>query len=319
MTEPSGVPSEMPSEMPSGELPSPDVVSSFSVRLTQAQSQVETALIGLLASPDGDQRRLYEAMRYSCLDGGKRFRAFLSIETGKLLGLSLDQILPVAAAIECVHCYSLIHDDLPCMDDDDFRRGKPTVHKAFDEATAVLAGDALLSLAFDHLSNFEGYVPEVKLALIQGLSSAIGGQGMLGGQMIDMSSQRAELDLAALTHLHTLKTGALIEFSVDAATIIAGIQGPMREDLLQYARALGLAFQIHDDVLDASGNRETLGKTVGKDVAADKNTFVSLLGIEGAALSAKEYTQTAIQHLAGFDGCAVALQQAAAFVVEREK
>jgi farnesyl diphosphate synthase len=296
-----------------------DIASSFATRLAEAQSQIETALIGLLAAPDGDQRRLYEAMRYSCLDGGKRFRAFLSLETGKLLGVSLDQLLPVAAAIECVHCYSLIHDDLPCMDDDDFRRGKPTVHKAFDEATAVLAGDALLSLAFDHLAHFEGYEADVKLALIQGLSSAIGGQGMLGGQMIDMSCQRTELNLADLTHLHRLKTGALIEFSVDAAAIIAGVDGPMRDDLRHYAQALGLAFQIHDDVLDASGKSEILGKTAGKDMAAKKNTFVSLLGLEGASLSANDYAQQAVQYLAGFEGCAVALEQAAAFVVGRER
>ena len=287
--------------------------------LAATQARIETALDRLLPRPQGlPEDRLAEAMRHAALGGGKRLRAFLVVEGARLCGGPAEAALAAAAAVEMLHAYSLVHDDLPCMDDDDLRRGKPTVHKAFDEATAVLAGDALLTLAFEVMAGEAmAAAPTARAPLAAGLARAAGAAGMVGGQMFDLLAEHRQLDRAEIGRLQRLKTGALIVFSAEAGAILADAPATRREALADYGRDLGLAFQIADDILDVAGDAGTVGKKLGKDAAAGKATFVSLLGLAEAKRQAQAFAQQACERLAIFGETADVLRQLARFVVER--
>ena len=290
----------------------------FQKLLQYAAGQVNTTLEALLAVPDGHEGRLYEAMRYTVLGDGKGFRPFLCLAAAQIFDAPEPFAIRVASAIECIHCYSLIHDDLPCMDDDDVRRGKPALHKAFDEATAILAGDALISLAFEILTDEATHdTVSTRLDLVTGLARASGMQGMVGGQMIDMMAARDRLDAGGLTRLQKMKTGALISFAVDAGAVLGGAYANERHALAGFAHDIGLAYQIADDVLDIEGDADILGKSVGKDTAQGKSTFVSLLGVERAREQALKLSYQAVGHLDAFGERADPLREAAAFVIQR--
>lgn len=279
---------------------------------------VTRRLDALLPPVGGPQRPVVEAMRYAALSGGKRLRPFLALETAALFGLGEDDAIDCAAAIEMVHCYSLIHDDLPAMDDSALRRGRATVHVAFDEATAILAGDALLTEAFAVLAAPRCHPdPAVRTALVAGLAAASGAAGMVGGQMIDLSPERDALDLDGITALQRLKTGALIGFACEAGAILGRAEAPARAALRAYAADLGLAFQIVDDLLDAESTPEELGKPTGQDHVAGKATFVGLLGKEAARDRARSLVAGATDHLAPFGRRAHRLAEVAGFVLER--
>lgn len=281
----------------------------FETVRTQVQAALDQAMAAL---PDGD---LTDAMRYACL-GGKRVRAFLAMESARLHGVDDAACLPVAAAVEALHAYSLVHDDLPAMDDDDLRRGMPTVHIQWSQATAILAGDALQTMAFERLSDPVIGPAETRVLLVQELARAVGAQGMVWGQALDIAAEDSPqpLTLDQITRLQRAKTGALISFAAASGALIAGADTkPMRD----YARALGLAFQIVDDILDVTGDPEQTGKRVGKDAAANKATFVLLLGLDGARDRAAALTQEAIAALAPFGEDAEPLRQLARFVIER--
>jgi farnesyl diphosphate synthase len=280
---------------------------------------VTETLDRLLPEVSGPRGRVVEAMRYSALSGGKRLRPFLTIETAVLLGLEAEAAVEAAAAIEMVHCYSLIHDDLPAMDDSALRRGRPTVHKAFDEATAILAGDGLLTEAFAVLARPSCHEdPRVRGELVAGLAAAAGAAGMVGGQMIDISPSRGDLDLMGITELQELKTGALITFSCEAGAILAHADEAARRRIVDYAQAVGLAFQIADDLLDAEASPDDLGKPTGQDAALGKATFVGQLGIEGARERAQELVGQAERQLAFFGEKADLLRLTARFILERK-
>src|SRR6202035_447649 len=272
----------------------------------------------LLAVPPGLEARVYEAMRYSALAPGKRLRPLLVLASSRLFGVSRTCALQVAAAIEMVHAYSLIHDDLPAMDNSDLRRGRPTCHKEFDEATAVLAGDGLLTMAFEVLAHPDTHGdPGVRCELVAALASAAGAAGMVGGQMIDLIAERQTLDIGAITRLQRMKTGALIAFACEAGAILAKAPHEMRVALRGYAHDLRLAFQIADDLLDVEGSAEETGKPVGADAAAGKATFVSILGIERARAQAELLVEQAVAHLDLFEQRAELLRKVARFVVSR--
>lgn len=293
--------------------------ADFTKAREQATALVRAELDAILRVPQGPEKRLVEAMRYAALDGGKGFRPFLCLATSQLFGVPQSQAVRVAAALECVHCYSLAHDDLPAMDDDDFRRGRPSLHKAYDEAAAILAGDALLTLAFEILADPATHAEaSVRLALVANLARAAGMDGMVGGQTLDILSPELSLDVTDLTRLQALKTGALIGFAVEAGALLGAGDMPQTSALKDYAQDLGLAFQIADDVLDVTGASETLGKTAGKDMAEGKATFVSLLGLDGARQEAGKRAASAIAHLAPFGLEAEPLRQAARFVILRK-
>ena len=257
-------------------------------------------------------------MRYSALSGGKRLRPFLVIESARLFGCERQNSIRTAAALEMVHCYSLIHDDLPAMDDSDLRRGRPTVHKAFDEATAILAGDGLLTEAFAVLADPQtDSDPAIRSELVALMAAAAGAAGMVGGQMIDLSESRADLDLEGITNLQRLKTGALITFACEAGAVLGRASASEREALIEYAADLGLAFQIVDDLLDAAGDEAELGKPVGQDAALGKATFVGQLGQEGAQAKAQEMITSACSRLEIFAEKAELLRQTAVFVLNR--
>lgn len=286
----------------------------FAVRLAEAQAAVQTALDAALAElPEG---QLADAMRYAC-QGGKRLRAFLVLESAALHGVAPDAALPVAAAVEALHAYSLVHDDLPSMDDDDLRRGLPTVHVQWDEATAILAGDALQTLAFQLLTDPAIGAADRRLTLVAGLAQASGATGMVHGQALDIAAETAPvaLTLDQITALQAGKTGALIAFAATAGAVIAGADPA---PLAAYARALGLAFQIADDILDVAGDEAATGKRVGKDADAGKATFVSLLGLEGARARAQALAAVAEAALASYGATAETLRQAARFVIDRQ-
>lgn len=286
--------------------------------LASAAVEVETMLARVLATEHEPEDRLINAMRYAALDGGKRLRPFLLLQSAGLFGVAKTSALRTATAVELVHCYSLVHDDLPAMDDDDLRRGKPTVHKAFDEATAILAGDALLTLAFEVLAHPDTHSnPEVRCELVGALAHAAGAHGMVGGQMIDLSAAATDMDIGEITRLQRLKTGALITFSCEAGAILGRAADPSREALRGFAHDLGLAFQIADDLLDVEGSVEEVGKAVGKDAGRGKATFVSILGRERAREQADMLAEQAVTHLAIFDEKAKLLRGVARFVVER--
>jgi farnesyl diphosphate synthase len=259
-------------------------------------------------------------MRHAVIGGGKRMRPLLVVAACDLFHVDRERALRVAIAIEAVHCYSLIHDDLPCMDDDDLRRGKPTVHKAFDEATAVLAGDSLHALAFEVLADEATHEdPFVRSELVLELARASGPSGMAGGQMMDLAAESQIFDLAATTRLQQLKTGALISFCLDAGAIMGRVGDAQRTKLRGYAHDLGLAFQIADDLLDVEGSSAKTGKAVQKDAAAGKATFVSLLGVERARTQAEMLIDQAIGHLHSFGAEADLLRAIARFAIERDR
>ena len=256
--------------------------------------RTELALESLLDASNTNPARLHEAMRYAAQGGGKRIRPLLVYAAGELSDDVNQNALDAAAvAIECIHAYSLVHDDLPCMDDDDLRRGRPTVHKAFDEATALLVGDALQTRAFEILANAQCDA-DTRLAMISALASASGSRGMAGGQAIDLESVGKKLDLAGLKQMHAMKTGALLSCSVQMGGIAAKLIPTQMQHLNNYSEALGLAFQIVDDVLDATADSQTLGKTAGKDAANDKPTYVTLMGLDYAKKAAQDLQETAI-------------------------
>jgi len=293
----------------------------FEARLAQAGKAVEGRLRELLAAERAggiEAGRLGEAMRYATLSGGKRLRPFLVIESAALFGLAPADALNAAAAVECIHCYSLVHDDLPAMDDDDFRRGRATVHKAFDEATAILAGDGLLTLAFEILARPETHPdPGVRLELVAHLARAAGWEGMAGGQQLDLEAERSKQDAAGVARIQALKTGALISFAAEAGAILAGAAAEDRRRIRTFAEKLGLAFQIADDILDAVGDAATVGKATGKDAAAGKATFISLLGISLAREKLAQLEAEAIAALAPLGARAGVLKEAARFVARR--
>ena len=278
----------------------------------------DSLIDGLLRAPPGLEARVYEAMRYSALAPGKRLRPLLVLASARLFGVARRSALQVAAAIEMVHAYSLIHDDLPAMDDSDLRRGRPTCHKAFDDATAVLAGDGLLTMAFEALSHPDAHGdPAVRCELVSALAGAAGAAGMVGGQMIDLIAETRTLDIGQITRLQRMKTGALIAFSCEAGAILAKAPHELRTALRGYAHDLGLAFQIADDLLDVEGSAEETGKPVGADAAAGKATFVSILGVERARAQAELLVEQAVAHLDLFEQRAELLRQVARFVVSR--
>ncbi len=275
-----------------------------------------------LAVPPEPRARLYEAMRHAAIDGGKRLRPLLVVATADLFDVDRRRSARVAAAIEAIHAYSLIHDDLPCMDDDDLRRGKPTVHRAFDEATAVLAGDALHALAFEVLADEETHAdPRVRVELVRLVAIASGPGGMAGGQMMDLAAETADrpFDLPTVTRLQQLKTGALIVASVEAGAVLGRASDEARTRLKGYARDLGLAFQIADDLLDAEGDATAAGKALGKDAGAGKATFLTHMGADGARAQARRLADQAVHHLGLWGAEADVLRAVARFVTERDR
>ena len=291
---------------------------SFPSALDRAAQLTDAALERLLVPPPGLEARVYEAMRYSALAPGKRLRPFLVLAGAGLFGVARRCALQAAAAVEMVHTYSLIHDDLPAMDNSDLRRGRPTCHKQFDEATAILAGDGLLTAAFGLLADSDTHGdPAVRCELVSELASAAGAAGMVGGQMIDLLAEHQSLDIGAITRLQRMKTGALIAFSCEAGAILAKAPGEARVALRGYAHDLGLAFQIADDLLDVEGSADQTGKPVGADAAAGKATFVSILGVQRARAQAELLIRQAVAHLDLFEQRAELLREAARFVITR--
>lgn len=295
---------------------------SFKQTLKVFCERVDSALDVWLPKPNGPEAHLQEAMRYSVIGGGgKRVRPVLVYAAGQALNLDLEKLDACACAVEIIHAYSLIHDDLPAMDDDDLRRGRPTCHKAFDEATAILAGDALQALAFEVLAKDEHMdcSPQTRIDMIRLLAEASGSIGMAGGQAIDLAAVGKELSLDELENMHRLKTGALIRASVLLGAMCStDVNDEMLGKLNTYADCVGLAFQIHDDVLDVVGDTETLGKPQGSDLEQNKPTYPALLGLDGARHRAMDLHQQAIAALDIFDDSADTLRQLSAYIVERE-
>jgi farnesyl diphosphate synthase len=286
----------------------------FHAVLSEAATRTEAALADLLP---GEETALGAAMRYAVLSGGKRLRAFLALESAAIFRVPPAQALRTAAAVECIHAYSLVHDDLPCMDDDDLRRGKPTVHVAWDEATAVLVGDGLQALAFEIIAAPQGGIdPRVQARLVLRLAQAAGAAGMVGGQAFDIAAEKAAqpLDLEAIGALQALKTGALFGWAAESGAILGRSDpGPLG----RYAAALGGAFQIRDDILDVEGDAETAGKRLGKDGERNKATTVSLLGLDGARARAGALVTEACEALAPYGSAATNLRLAAQFALAR--
>ncbi|MBM3733772.1 MAG: polyprenyl synthetase family protein [Acidimicrobiia bacterium] len=286
--------------------------------MAESARAVSETLDRLLKVGGGRESRLMEAMRYSSLGGGKRIRPFMVTAGARLFAVAESCALRAAAAVEMAHCYSLVHDDLPAMDDDDLRRGQPTCHVRFDEATAILAGDALLTRAFEVLADVPTHPdPQVRSQLVLALAKASGAEGMVGGQMLDLLAKNERLDMPEITRLQRMKTGALIAFACEAGAILGKAAEPARHALRAYAHDLGLAFQIADDLLDVEGTAAEVGKKTGKDAAAGKATFVSLLGIERAKAQAQMLAEQAGRHLEMFDEKADYLHELARFVVNR--
>lgn len=286
----------------------------------EISAEVDRAFEMLLGVPDDPRRPLIEAMRHAAIGGGKRMRPLLVKAAGALFSLDPEGLLRAGLAAECIHVYSLVHDDLPAMDNDDMRRGKPTVHKAFDEATAILAGDSLHDLAFEILAGEETHPdPFVRINLVRALAKASGTSGMAGGQMMDIAAESAVFDLPTITRLQQLKTGALIAFCIEAAAIMAHLPPEARTGLHGYAHDIGLAFQIADDLLDIEGDAAVTGKAVGKDAQAGKQTFASLLGVERAREQARMLVAQAKAHLHDYDERADLLRAIADYVIERDR
>jgi len=288
--------------------------------LSETAEGVNETLHKLLPRGEGDaEARLFEAMRYSSLAGGKRLRPFLAVTSADLFGVPRSWSLRAASAVELIHCYSLVHDDLPAMDNDTLRRGQPTCHVKYDEATAILVGDALQALAFEILTDAETHPePAVRCQLVAALAKAAGAHGMVGGQMIDLAAEHQRFDINSITRLQQMKTGALIAVACEFGAILGQADEHARLALRGYAHDLGLAFQIVDDPLDVESNEKDLGKSIGKDVAQGKATFVSILGTERARQQARLLVEQAIAHLEAFDTKADLLRDAARFVVDRK-
>ena len=292
--------------------------ADFEQALAETAAAVDATLDALLPRADGVEGRVAEAMRYATLNGGKRLRPFLVVAGAQLFEVSEPSARRTAAAVEMIHCYSLVHDDLPAMDDDDVRRGRPSCHVAFDEATAILAGDALLTYAFEALSAPETHASAaVRCELVRGLAVAAGCGGMVGGQMIDLLAAESTLDIDGVTRLQKLKTGALIAFACEAGAILGEAGAEARAALAGYGHDLGLAFQIADDLLDIEGSEAETGKAVGKDAAAGKATFVGLLGVDGARDRARALVDRAVGRLARFGDKADSLRAVARFAIAR--
>jgi farnesyl diphosphate synthase len=293
-------------------------VQDFKISLETVARSINATLDKLLPAAKGADGALMEAIRYSSLGGGKRVRPFMVVASAALFNVDEKCALRTASAVEMIHCYSLIHDDLPAMDDDDLRRGQPTCHVKFDEATAILAGDALLTKAFEVLAGEETHGdPRVRAELVLALALAAGDEGMVGGQMLDLKAEKSTLDMPQITRLQRMKTGALIQVSCEAGAILGKASKGARHALKGYAHDLGLAFQIVDDLLDVEGTPEEVGKQTGKDQAAGKATFVSLLGVERAREQADLLCDQAIEHLEIFTEKADMLRGLARFVVKR--
>jgi farnesyl diphosphate synthase len=307
---------------PATDAPRPDSAGDEALRaaLAAEASTVEAMLDVLLPLPSGPEARLTEAMRYAALTtGGKRIRAFLVLQGARLFAVSETCAARVAASVEMLHAYSLVHDDLPSMDDDDLRRGKPSTHRAFDEATAILAGDALQARAFEVLADPDTHSdPQARCDLVAALGAASGAHGMAGGQMIDMLAPTlGALDAAQVTRLQALKTGRLIQYAAEAGAILGRAPPPQRRALMAYGRDVGAAFQIADDLLDAEGATDEIGKTAGKDAASGKATLVAILGAERAREQALLLASQAAGHLDVFEERASLLRALASYVVER--
>lgn len=292
----------------------------IAVYSADSQARVNAALEQLFIAPSPELARLYEAMRYSVMNGGKRVRPLLAYAACEALGGRAEQANGAACAVELIHAYSLVHDDLPAMDDDDLRRGQPTTHKKFDEACAILAGDGLQSLAFSalldpQLNNAEA---EVRLQMVSALALAAGPAGMVGGQAIDLGSVGLKLDQQALEYMHRHKTGALIEASIKLGALASGRAEKAELKALQtYAQAIGLAFQVQDDILDVESDTQTLGKRQGADIARDKPTYPALLGLDAAKAYALELRDQALHALRPFDAAAEPLRDLARYIVDR--
>lgn len=288
--------------------------------LRRIQRDVDSTFDSFLPVPADTRAQLVEAMRYAAIGGGKRVRPLLTVATAQLYGVERERAVRAGCAVEAIHVYSLIHDDLPCMDDDDLRHGKPTLHRAFDEATAVLAGDSLHALAFEILS-----MPETakdaftRAELVAALASASGMGGMAGGQMMDMVAQEQDYDLHTVTRLQQLKTGALLGAAVEMGAILGNVPAESRGHLHNYARDIGLAFQIADDLLDVEGDETNAGKALRKDQGQGKQTFVTLMGVEGARTQARALVEQAVGHLAQHGDEADLLRDLALFIVERDR
>jgi farnesyl diphosphate synthase len=288
-------------------------------RIHDWQARFDRVLEQRLPPETHHPQQLHQAMRYSALAGGKRFRPVLVYATGQALGLGPEALDPVAAAIEIIHAYSLIHDDLPAMDDDDMRRGRPTCHRAFDEATAILAGDALQALAFEVLARELPAGKANSLQAVHLIARACGSVGMAGGQALDLGSVGRDISVDALETMHRLKTGALIRASVTAPCLLAEVGDDVVGRLEAYGDCVGLAFQVHDDILDVTGNSEVTGKAVLADAALDKPTFPSILGLDASRQRARELRDQAIDHLAAVPGDTSMLAWLAAYVIRRDR
>ncbi|MEW8507967.1 MAG: (2E,6E)-farnesyl diphosphate synthase [Candidatus Thiodiazotropha sp.] len=294
-----------------------DALKAFTL---SSQQHVEAALERLLPPPTTHPERLHEAMRYATLNGGKRIRPMLVYGAGQALGITRERLDAPASAVELIHAYSLVHDDLPAMDDDDLRRNQPTCHRAYDEATAILVGDALQSLAFKALccDPCMQADAEIRLSMVESLARASGSRGMAGGQALDLQAVGRELNLAELENLHIHKTGALIRAAVHMATLLdPNADKGLSQRLDHYAKCIGLAFQIQDDILDIEGDTETLGKTQGKDLSQEKPTYPSLLGLTAAKDKAGQLVEEAIQSLDTFSDEADPLRWIARYITER--
>ncbi len=299
------------------EIAPPDILADA---LAEVAAGVDALFDIFLAVPDDSRAPLFEAMRHAAIGGGKRLRPVLLIATAKLFNVDPHFALRAATAIEAIHVYSLIHDDLPCMDDDDIRRGKPTVHRAFDEATAVLAGDSLHALAFEILADPKTHSdPFIRGELISTLALASGPDGMAGGQMMDLEAEKGPIDLPTVTRLQALKTGALIAASVEMGAILGHIPPEGRKALKGYAHDIGLAFQIADDILDVEGDPKLAGKALQKDADAGKGTFVSLMGLDRAKAQAQSLVDQAIGQLASYGKEADLLRAVAHYITQRDK
>jgi farnesyl diphosphate synthase len=299
-------------------------MSSFDTQLARNAAEIEAALDVLLretplSGPGEPPARLLAAMRHGSLDGGKRLRPLLLREAAAMLGVARELSLPAAVAVELVHCYSLIHDDLPAMDDDDLRRGRPTVHKAYDEATAILAGDALLTLGFGHLAEHGAPDPALRARLVVELASGAGPGGMAGGQMRDIEGAASPLDAVGIARLQAMKTGALIRAAIRIGALLGGADTDALGHLTAYAEAVGRAFQLADDLLDVTASAPALGKATGKDAGRGKQTLVARLGVDAARRHLGDIVHEASGALAPFGAAADTLRQAARYVAARER
>lgn len=295
-------------------------MSKLRLKLLDARQLVDDTLDELLTLPAGKDARVVQAMRYSAIGGGKAFRPFLVLAVADMLGVPSEYALRVGTALEMMHTYSLIHDDLPAMDNDTLRRGKPTNHMQFDEATAILAGDGLLTYAFEILADAKTHPDAaIRCRLVQTLAAEAGFKGMIGGQMIDLIGEKIPLSLDEIKQMQSMKTGALLKFACTASAILAGSDDKTMKALTAYADSMGLMFQITDDLLDLQGNTKAVGKTLHKDGAAHKSTFVSMLGADGARQMAGELKKIADEALDIFEGKADLLKETTSFILTRDK